>query len=100
MPEMPEVEALRAFLAENLVGRTVVRADLAAISALKTFAIPLSALHGMEVTGVERRGPAQAVVPEQVKGDGDPDGAGPGTATSTPVAEVRSPSGVGHDRGV
>ena len=56
MPEMPEVEALRAFLAENLVGRTVVRADLAAISALKTFAIPLSALHGMEVTGVERRG--------------------------------------------
>ena len=32
MPEMPEVEALRAFLAENLVGRAVVRADLAAIA--------------------------------------------------------------------
>ena len=56
MPEMPEVEALRSFLAQNLVGRTVVRADLAAIAALKTFAIPLSALHGMEVTGVERHG--------------------------------------------
>lgn len=56
MPEMPEVEALRAFLAENVVGRTVVRADLAAISALKTFATPLSALHGLEVGGVERHG--------------------------------------------
>ena len=61
MPEMPEVEALRVFLAENLVGRTVVRADLAAISALKTFAIPLSALHGMEVTRVERHGKFIAV---------------------------------------
>jgi len=56
MPEMPEVEALRAFLAANLVGRTVVRADLAAFSALKTFALPLSALHGGEVAEVARRG--------------------------------------------
>lgn len=56
MPEMPEVEALRQFLAANLVGRTLVRADLAAFSALKTFALPLSALHGGEVTEVVRRG--------------------------------------------
>ncbi|MFT3876577.1 MAG: DNA-formamidopyrimidine glycosylase family protein [Propioniciclava sp.] len=56
MPEMPEVEALRSFLAANLIGRTVVRADLAAFSALKTFALPLSALHGAEVEAVERRG--------------------------------------------
>ena len=56
MPEMPEVEALRVFLAANLVGRTVVRADLAAFSALKTFALPLSALHGGEVTDLVRRG--------------------------------------------
>lgn len=61
MPEMPEVEALRAFLAKNLVGRAVVRADLAAIAALKTFAVPLSALHGMEVTGVERHGKFLAI---------------------------------------
>lgn len=53
---MPEVEALCAFLAERLVGRTVVRAELAAFSALKTHEIPLSALHGAEVTGVERHG--------------------------------------------
>lgn len=56
MPEMPEVEALHSFLATNLVGRTVVRADLAAFSALKTYALPLSALHGGEVVAVERRG--------------------------------------------
>ena len=56
MPEMPEVEALRAFLSHHLVGRTIVRADLAAFAALKTFETPLSALHGLEVTAVERRG--------------------------------------------
>jgi len=56
MPEMPEVEGLRAFLAANLVGRTVVRVELAAFSALKTFVTPLSALLGLEVGRVERWG--------------------------------------------
>ena len=56
MPEMPEVEALRSFLAERLTGATVVRAELAAFSALKTFATPLSALLGLEIDRVERRG--------------------------------------------
>lgn len=56
MPEMPEVEGLRSFLSPHLVGRTVVRAELAAFSALKTFATPLSALLGAEVDRVERRG--------------------------------------------
>ena len=56
MPEMPEVEALRDFLAQRVLGRTVVRADLAAFSALKTYEVPLSALHGLEVTAVERHG--------------------------------------------
>lgn len=53
---MPEVEGLRSFLAERLTGATVVRAELAAFSALKTFATPLSALLGLEIAGVERRG--------------------------------------------
>ena len=44
MPEMPEVEGLRAFLEGALVGRTATRAELAAFSALKTFATPLTAL--------------------------------------------------------
>lgn len=56
MPEMPEVEALRSFLAERIVGRTVVRADLASFAALKTFEVPLGALHGLEVVEVARRG--------------------------------------------
>jgi len=56
VPELPEVEALRGVLAEACVGRTIARVDLTAISALKTFALPLSSLYGLEVDAVERRG--------------------------------------------
>ena len=56
MPEMPEVEGLRAFLDAHLTGRTITRAELAAFSALKTFNLPLSALVGLEVSGVTRQG--------------------------------------------
>ena len=56
MPELPEVEGLRRFLSDALVGATVARAELAAFSALKTFALPLSSLLGQEVERVERRG--------------------------------------------
>ena len=61
MPEMPEVEALRGFLERELVGATVVRAELAAFSALKTFALPLSAFGGLEVERVVRRGKFLAI---------------------------------------
>lgn len=56
MPELPEVEALAAFLRENAVGRVVVRADVAAFSAVKTFDPPLTALYGLTVTGANRFG--------------------------------------------
>ncbi|MGY1711908.1 Fpg/Nei family DNA glycosylase [Geodermatophilus sp. SYSU D00758] len=56
MPELPEVEALTAFLRENAVGRVVTRVDLAAVQAIKTYDPPLSALAGLEVTGVARYG--------------------------------------------
>ncbi len=56
MPELPEVEALAAFLRDRAVGRTVVRADVAAISAVKTFDPPLSAMYGATVTGASRHG--------------------------------------------
>ena len=56
MPELPEVEALAAFLRQEAVGRVVTRADLAAVQAIKTFDPPLSALGGLELTGVGRRG--------------------------------------------
>jgi formamidopyrimidine-DNA glycosylase len=56
VPELPEVEALTAFLRENAVGRVVTRVDLAAVQAIKTFDPPLSALGGLEVTGASRHG--------------------------------------------
>jgi formamidopyrimidine-DNA glycosylase len=56
VPELPEVEALAAFLRERAVGRAVVRADVAAFSAVKTFDPPLSALNGALVTDVTRHG--------------------------------------------
>src|SRR5205085_1925417 len=56
VPELPEVEALAAFLRENAVGQVVTRVDLAAVQAIKTFDPPLSALAGLEVTGATRHG--------------------------------------------
>ena len=56
MPELPEVEALAAFLRERAVGRAVVRADVAAFSAVKTFDPPLSDLAGRTVTDAGRHG--------------------------------------------
>ncbi len=56
MPELPEVEALAAFLRENAVGRVVARTDLAAVQAIKTVDPPLAALAGLEVTGAARHG--------------------------------------------
>ncbi|WP_213451148.1 Fpg/Nei family DNA glycosylase [Rhizomonospora bruguierae] len=56
MPELPEVEALAAYLRERAVGRRVERAEVAAISALKTYDPPPSALAGQPVTGAGRHG--------------------------------------------
>ena len=56
MPELPEVEALALDLAGRLDGRAIVRVDIAAFSALKTFDPPLSALEGSFVDGVTRHG--------------------------------------------
>ncbi|MEV0455658.1 Fpg/Nei family DNA glycosylase [Catellatospora methionotrophica] len=56
MPELPEVEALAAYLRERAVGQRVERVDVSAISALKTFDPPLSATHGLTITGAGRHG--------------------------------------------
>lgn len=56
MPEMPEVQGLTAFLAERAVGRTITRASVAAIAALKTYDPPISALQGATVTASARLG--------------------------------------------
>ena len=56
MPEMPEVDSLRVFLTDKLVGRVITRIDVVAFSALKTYDPPPSALYGLEISGVARHG--------------------------------------------
>ncbi|OBC13614.1 DNA lyase [Mycobacterium sp. 852013-50091_SCH5140682] len=56
MPELPEVEALADHLRRHATGRAVTRIDVAALSVLKTFDPPVTALHGQTVTGAARWG--------------------------------------------
>ncbi|MGH3159611.1 MAG: Fpg/Nei family DNA glycosylase, partial [Streptosporangiaceae bacterium] len=56
MPELPEVESLTTFLRERAVGQVIERAQVAAISVLKTYAPDVSALAGRTITGVTRHG--------------------------------------------
>ena len=56
MPELPEVEALRGFLADHCVGKVVADTQLVAFACLKTFEFPLTALHGLEIERTARRG--------------------------------------------
>jgi formamidopyrimidine-DNA glycosylase len=56
MPELPEVEALKDFLTENLVGHEIVRVLPVAISVLKTYDPPATAVEGHEVVAVHRYG--------------------------------------------
>lgn len=56
MPELPEVEALADHLRRHAAGKSVGRIDVAALSVLKTFDPPPSALHGQAVTGAHRWG--------------------------------------------
>lgn len=66
MPELPEVESLRRFLSERCLGRVYARVDLAAFSALKTTGIPLTALAGLEIGEVVRRGKFVALESEGI----------------------------------
>lgn len=56
MPEMPEVQGLTAFLAERAVGRTITRATVSAIAALKTYDPPITALQQATITASARLG--------------------------------------------
>lgn len=56
MPELPEVEALAAYLRERAVGRRVERFEIAAIGALKTYDPPPTATVGRQITGSGRHG--------------------------------------------
>jgi formamidopyrimidine-DNA glycosylase len=69
MPEIPEVQALVDSLAERTDGATIVGAELAALSALKTFDPPLTALVGSTVVGTRRIG--KHIVLDCVDSDGE-----------------------------
>ncbi|WP_250031767.1 Fpg/Nei family DNA glycosylase [Paractinoplanes maris] len=56
MPELPEVEALAAYLRERAVGHTVERFEVSSFSALKTFDPPPTAVNGQVVTSAGRHG--------------------------------------------
>ena len=56
MPELPEVEALAAYLRERAVGRAVQRLEVSSFSALKTYDPPTSAVAGLAVTAAGRHG--------------------------------------------
>jgi formamidopyrimidine-DNA glycosylase len=64
VPELPEVEALAAFLRDRAVGHAVSRAEVAAISVLKTFDPPVTAIHGKKIVGTSRRGKYLQIVLE------------------------------------
>ncbi|WP_250000400.1 DNA-formamidopyrimidine glycosylase family protein [Actinoplanes sp. M2I2] len=56
MPELPEVEALAAYLRERAVGHTVERFEVSSFSALKTFDPPPTAVAGLPITSAGRHG--------------------------------------------
>ncbi|MDQ2728364.1 MAG: Fpg/Nei family DNA glycosylase [Actinomycetota bacterium] len=56
MPELPEVEALCRFVADKATGTTVERAEIAALSAIKTYQPPIDDLVGRSVVSTDRRG--------------------------------------------
>jgi formamidopyrimidine-DNA glycosylase len=56
VPELPEVEALAGFLRERAVGHAIARLEVGAIHVLKTYDPPPTALHGLLLTDVTRRG--------------------------------------------
>lgn len=56
MPELPEVEALARWLDRELAGAVIARIDVTSINALKTYDPPPTALQGLAIEGVSRRG--------------------------------------------
>ncbi|MGW2836458.1 Fpg/Nei family DNA glycosylase [Streptomyces sp. NPDC001493] len=56
MPELPEVEALRVFLGDHLVGREIAGVLPLSVNVLKTYDPPPAALEGATVTSVDRYG--------------------------------------------
>lgn len=50
------MEAIASFLAEHAMGRVVTRVDVVAVSVLKTYDPPITAIGGLEITDISRHG--------------------------------------------
>lgn len=56
MPELPEIQAVVEQLSDRATGKAVAAGHLVAFSALKTYALGLDVLAGLEISGVTRHG--------------------------------------------
>lgn len=56
VPELPEVDALAAYLSESMTGSAINRIEVTSFSVLKTYDPPVEALEGKTVRGVKRHG--------------------------------------------
>ena len=56
MPELPEIQALAAFLRERAVGRVVAAVEVGSVAVLKTYDPPVTSLQGLEVLSATRHG--------------------------------------------
>lgn len=56
MPELPEVQALAAFLRARAVGRVVAAVEVGSVAVLKTYDPPVTSLQGLEVLSATRHG--------------------------------------------
>lgn len=77
MPELPEVNALAAYLDERLAGATIDRVLIGAVNALKTADPPYTSLVGRRVDSVGRRGKFLVMVttgPDAREGEADDGG--------------------------
>jgi len=78
MPELPEVEIVARRLEQALRGATIDSALAPGINALKTYDPPLSALAGLRIAGVGRRGKNLVVRVEGGGGGGEAPSSGEG----------------------
>jgi DNA-formamidopyrimidine glycosylase len=88
VPELPEVQSLAADLRERATGRVVERADIAEFSVLKTYDPPLTALHGLTITGVARHGKFLDLSAGDSAGNAAPADAGGGLHLITHLARA------------
>jgi DNA-formamidopyrimidine glycosylase len=88
VPELPEVESLATFLREHAVGQVIERAQVAAISVLKTYQPDVGALAGRTITGISRHGKFLDLNTELYGPDRHPTAVRAGLAADHPAGSI------------